>query len=129
MAENRAVSVREIIAQIVAIDSAGFTVGPLYFADLFRADRERIRIAKQLATASDLARELYIEKLKLYRASATTCAGCEYAITEIRHSRAIGCSLLHTACAEQFDAEYSEWLGRSVTITEAGKAALAAGER
>jgi len=103
MAANGPVSVASVIAQIVAIDGAGFHVGASYFADLYRADRERIRIAKRLTLGSDLERELYFEKLRLFRAGATKCAWCECALTELRHSRILGVVLVHVACGIQFD--------------------------
>jgi len=119
------VLVGEVIRELEQLGGAAFNFGPKYFANLFDADRERFRVAKQLVAGCDLAREIYLENLRLYRDGETTCAWCENSITELRHSRAIGDRLLHLSCAEKFDAEFRDWDAARVEITAAGRSAIA----
>jgi hypothetical protein len=117
-------SLSEVIKKLEELGGAGFNFGPSYFADLRDADLTRLRTAKRLLAGSDIAKEIYLEKLRMWRGGATHCAYCTCELIELRHARAVGTKLLHLGCAEKFEKEYSEWLGRSVTITDAGRAAL-----
>jgi hypothetical protein len=84
-----------MIRELEQLGGASFNFGPKYFADLDLADRERIRVAKQLAGDCALARQLYLEKLRLYcQEGATHCAYCMNALPELRHTRAIGDRIL-----------------------------------
>jgi hypothetical protein len=117
------VLLKDVICQLEQLGGASFNFGPQYFADLENADRERMRTAKRLIAGGELARMVYLEKLRIYRDGATHCAWCSNALIELRHTRAIGGKLLHLSCADLFGRTYQEWSCR-VELTSRGRAAL-----
>ena len=115
-------SVKEILTELEAIERGSCFHGAIYYASTADLELQRYRTAKRLAAACSLARELYLERLKLWRAGATHCAWCMCELNGIaRGVEVVGEKILHHACARQFD----EFVSERYEITEVGRAEVA----
>jgi hypothetical protein len=117
-------TVKECLAALEAIEGQSHWSGAMYYASTADLELARLRTARRLAGACEVARQIYLEKARLFRDGATHCAFCQNSIVELRRCRAVGKDLLHLSCAERFDADMRSWIRSHVEITDAGRAAL-----
>jgi len=123
------VTVREILQQLESIDGASSWHGAIYYASTADLELQRYRTARRLAAASDVAREQYLEKLRLFRESGCSmgCAWCMASFTSLAECTVVGTKLCHHDCARQFD-EFVSHCDESVDryeLTDAGRSVIA----
>lgn len=114
---------RDILARLAEIDGASSFHGAIFYSSTATQELARYQTAQRLGVASDAAREDYIEKLRLFRASdcAMGCCFCDRSFSTLDDAALCGDQLIHKAC----EAEWRAFLDARIGITAAGRAALA----
>lgn len=124
-------SLREIIDQLDAIEGASFFHGARFYASTADLELERYRTAKRLATAGDVARTEYLEKLRIFRESDCSmgCAWCMASFMDLSQATIVGTKLVHReTCAREFDEFVSHCDEVNYEVTDAGRNAIAGDE-
>jgi hypothetical protein len=120
-------SVREILAEIEAIDGAGCWHGAIFYSSTAAQELARIRTARRLARSSDVARAQYLEKLRIFRESGCSmgCCFCNRSFSTLDDATIVGTELLHRDCAKQFSVFVAdcELVALRYEITDAGEKA------
>lgn len=125
MPEQRtAVLLRDILQQLESIEGQSFYRDARYYSSTADLELLRYRMAKRLLRTSELVREQYLAKLKMFRDSGGSmgCCHCNCSFTSLGPDvEIIGDRLIHAGCRTEWDA----FLDARVEITHSGREALA----